>query len=100
VGKANFKGSVYVIDLNTLQKTGVINGDFAGCHGVTVDDQNGLIYIASRNVAGSGITPHHATSCNGSNGYYNVFDLNTLAPAPNRRYEVTPDPYSLDVRFK
>jgi hypothetical protein len=100
VGSANFKGSVYVINLNTLEKVGVINGDFAGCHGVTVDDQNGLIYIASRNVGGSGVAPHHTNNCGQANGYYNVFDLNTLKPAPNKRFEATPDPYSLDTRFK
>jgi YVTN family beta-propeller protein len=101
VGTVIYKGSVHIINYQTNTYVGKIEGNFSTVHGITVDDKNGRIYIASRNPSGSGPAPHHTTNCgNGKNGYYNVYDLNTLQPAPDKRFEVTPDPYSLDTRFK
>jgi DNA-binding beta-propeller fold protein YncE len=95
------RGSVYVIDINTLQKVGnPIYGDFYQPHGIVVDEQNDLIYIASTNTNPDGPAPHHSSSCNGRNGWYSIYDLNTLQPFNNIRYETTPDPYGADVRFK
>lgn len=97
---ALFRGSVYVIDYNTLNIVKRIDGEFYQPHGITVDDRNGTFYVASRNANTNGPAPHHTSSCGGRNGYYQVYNLNTLAPVPKRRYEVTPDPYSISVRFK
>ncbi len=93
------KGSVYVINYQTRQLVKVIYGPFWQPHGITVDDQNGKVYVASRNV-GSAIPPHHASACAGQNGFYNVFDLETLTLTRDTRYEVSVEPYSADVRFK
>lgn len=93
-------GSVYVINYNTLEIEEVIYGNFAQPHGITVDEQYQRLYIVSTNRSPNGPSPHHASECGGRNGYYQVYDLNTLKPINNRRYEVTPDPYSIDARFK
>jgi DNA-binding beta-propeller fold protein YncE len=103
-GNNNFtdksRGSVYVIDMSTYQVTNIIYGDFFQPHGITIDDKADRLYIVSRNYSPDGPAPHHSAVCNGRNGWYKIYDLNTLKPYTNIRYEVTPDPYSADVRFK
>lgn len=94
------KGSVYVIDMSTYQVVKKIYGDFAQPHGITVDEQKGLLYVVSRNFSPDGPAPHHSAVCNGRNGWYSIYDLNTLQPYTNLRYEITPDPYAADARFK
>jgi DNA-binding beta-propeller fold protein YncE len=95
-----FKGSVYIINYNTYKVEKRIYGPFYQIHGIAVDDQDGLIYIASRNLQTSGPAPHHTSVCGGRNGYYSIYDLNTFLPHDSKRYESTVDPYSADVRFK
>ncbi len=94
-----FKGSVYVINYETLELVKRIDGKFYQPHGLCVDDRNGLVYIASRNVNPDGPAPHHTSTCGGRNGYYHVIDLGSLQVF-DKRYEVTPDPYVCDPRFK
>ncbi len=96
--QVGYKGSVYVINYNTYEVTR-IDGPFYQPHGITVDDRNGIFYVASRNANPTGPAPHHSSSCEGRNGYYNVYDLNTLQRLP-KRYEVSVEPYSADTRFK
>ena len=93
-------GSVYVINYNTLQVVTVLYGDFYQPHGITVDEQDGFVFVPSRNVNPNGPAPHHTSACGGRDGWYSVYNLNTLQPADNNRYEVTADPYSSAVRFK
>lgn len=95
-----FRGSVYVIDYNTLEIVKRIPGPFFQIHGIAVDDRYGKVYIASRNLLTSGPAPHHTSECGGRNGYYSVLDLNTLNLVSARRYESSVDPYSADSRFK
>lgn len=97
---ALYKGSIYVINYNTLEVVKRIDGTFYRPHGVTVDDKNGTFYVASQNDEPNGPDPHHISNCNGRNGYYQVYDINTLKPINGRRYEVPPSPYSLNMRFK
>ncbi len=97
---ANARGAVVVINYNTLEIVKIIYGDFYQPHGVTVDDDRQLIYIASANISTTGPAPHHVSECAGRNGWYSVYDLNTLAPVNNIRYETSVAPYSADVRFK
>ncbi|RYE26169.1 MAG: hypothetical protein EOP51_01390 [Sphingobacteriales bacterium] len=95
-----FRGSIYVIDYNTHQVVKVIKDKFANVHGVTVDDRNNKVYFASTNTSTDGPSAHHPSKCGGNNGYYHVYDLNTLEPVDGRRFEVLAWPYSFDVRFK
>ena len=96
-----FRGSILVINYNTLEVVKRIDGTFYQPHAIGVDDKNGFVYFVSRNSNPNGPAPHHHTSdCGGRNGYYQVYDLNTLESINKRRYEVTPDPYSVDARFK
>ncbi len=94
------RGSVYVINYNTYEVVAVLNGDFYQPHGITVDDQNGTLLVASTNGNPDGPAPHHATACGGRAGWYSVYDINTLLPRSNKRYQVTVMPYSADTRFK
>ncbi len=95
------KGSVYTIDYNTLQLVGApIYGDFYQPHGLAVDEQNNTLYIVSSNLTQDGPAPHHATKCTGNPGWYSVYNLTTLQPLNNIRYESTIAPYSADTRFK
>lgn len=94
------RGSVYVINYNTYEIVKIIKGDFFQPHGITVDDINGRIYVASTNANPDGPAPHHATACAGRAGWYNIYDLNTLESVNRRSYQVAVMPYSADVRFK
>jgi len=96
----NFKGAVYVINYNTLELVKRIPGPFYQIHGMAVDDRSGRLFIASRNISTTGPAPHHTSECGGRNGYYSVYDINTLQPYTNKRFESSVDPYSADVRFK
>ena len=95
-----FKGSVYIINYNTLNITKRIDAPFYQPHGINVDDRNSIFYVYSRNVNPSGPAPHHSSNCGGRNGYYQVFDLNTLNLKTTKRFETIVDPYSADTRFK
>lgn len=95
------KGSVYIFDYQQLSFVKRIDASFYQPHGIAVDDQNGVFYVVSRNFDPTGgPAPHHSSECGKNNGWYQVFDLTTLQPYTGRRYEVTPDPYFIDARFK
>ncbi len=89
-------GSVYVIDYTTHKVVTTLYGDFSQPHDIAVDEQDGLVFICSTNQGG---TSHHSPLCGGVNGWYTVYDLNTLKP-DNKRYEVLAFPYTLSTRFK
>jgi YVTN family beta-propeller protein len=101
-----YKGTVYAINYNDYSKN-VLSEKFAQPHGIAVDNKNGLVYVANRRVS-SGPAPHHSTKCGGPipPGYYLIYDINSLSPyilpgkSSTRTYEVTPDPYGVDIRFK
>lgn len=93
-------GSVLVINYNARQIVKSIQERFSQPYGVAVDEQHGLLFIASRNQASQGPRPHHPSPCNGRNGFYQVYNLNTLEPANNIRYEVSVDPYAAAARFR
>ncbi|MCD6011584.1 MAG: hypothetical protein K0Q79_1446 [Flavipsychrobacter sp.] len=98
--QVNRRGSVYVFNYSTLSVEAILYGDFFQPHGIAVDEQNGLVFIPSRNADPSGPAPHHSTSCSGRPGWYTVYNLNTLQPADNKRYDVPSDPYSIATRFR
>lgn len=94
-----FRGSVFAINYETYEAKR-ITGKFSQPHGLTVDEQNNILYVASTNT--SGPPAHHVSACAGNNGYYQLFDLTSLQPygAKDRRYEVSVQPYSVATRFK
>jgi YVTN family beta-propeller protein len=89
-------GSVYAIDMNTYTSVPVDVGYQP--HGISVDDFNGLVYVANRNVNPNGPAPHHTTDCGGRNGYVTMIDLNTLMILPFKKVELVSDPYSIAIR--
>lgn len=95
-----FLGAVYVIDYNTLDLVKRIPGPFYQAHGIAVDDRNMQLFVSSRNLSVTGPAPHHTSECGGRNGYYNIYDLNTLELLVTKRFENNVDPYSADTRFK
>jgi DNA-binding beta-propeller fold protein YncE len=97
---APFVGSVLVVNYNTLEVVKKIEASFFQPYGITVDDRNGKFYVFNRNDDRNGPRPHHTSPCNGRNGYYMVFDINTLQQVSNRRYEISVDPYAAATRFK
>lgn len=106
LGASLYTGSVFIFnyqDLNAGTYTiDATTGWFNQPHGITVDDRNNVLYVASINNGANGPPPHHASSCSGKNGYYTIF--NSKPPftriGATRKYEVSVAPYSADVRFK
>ncbi|MCB9063858.1 MAG: hypothetical protein H6551_01805 [Chitinophagales bacterium] len=92
-------GSVYVINYNTHEVVKKIRGKFFQPKGIALDDEKGLLFIFSRNDDKNGPPPHHSSPCDGRNGFYNVYDINTLEPYTSTRFEVTVDPYDAVSRF-
>lgn len=95
-----FKGSVYVINYNTLNIEKIISGRFYQPHSISVNNKENTFYVFSRNQNYDGPAPHHEGPCSGRNGYYEVYDMNTWERKVNKRYEVLVDPYASDIRFQ
>ncbi|MDP1801954.1 MAG: YncE family protein [Bacteroidota bacterium] len=93
---ATKRGSVYVIDINSHV---VLAKIYTGHqpHGLMVDDQHGRVYVTNRNVISGGPAPHHASLCNGKNGYVTAIDLKTLKLVPGFKAEVSVDPYGYSI---
>ena len=95
------RGSVAVInyETNTLEKF-IYTGHQP--HGIEVDDERKLVYVANRNATTDGPAPHHANECGGRNGNVSFIDLNTLTMIPSgssvKKIEVSVDPYSIAIR--
>jgi YVTN family beta-propeller protein len=85
----NYQTNTFVmnIDANTYQP-----------HGIAVDDKNGFVYVASRNINPNGPAPHHTSTCGGRDGYLSIIDLHTLQYVQGYRPEMTVDPYSISIR--
>jgi YVTN family beta-propeller protein len=92
-----FKGSVYVINLNTLTVTKTIYEKFYQPHGIALDDKRGHLYVASTNGNPTGPAPHHASECAGRNGFFHVIDIQTWKTIRNAS-EVSVFPYSVAVK--
>ena len=90
-------GAVYVINYKTHD---VEKKLFAGFqpHGIAIDHDLKIVFVANRNTDPSGPAPHHSTDCSGRNGYLTLIDLNTLEMVPGYRAELSVDPYFIAVR--
>lgn len=89
----NSKGSVTVIDMTTYQANNYLVGYQP--HGIVLDEVNGFVIVASRNILTNGPTPHHTGVC-GRNGFVNYFDINTMQ-LKSKKTEVASDPYSVSI---
>ena len=69
------KGSVYIIDYTTNTIVDHLYPGFQP-HGIAVDDDHDLIYVANLNYDG-GPAPHHITGCGGRNGNVTIVDMKT-----------------------
>jgi DNA-binding beta-propeller fold protein YncE len=91
-------GGVTVIDINNLTFVKNIATGFDP-HGLVVDDEENVVYVANRNLPLSGgPPPHHTSSCGGRNGYMTVIDMSTLELEPGFKFELSVDPYSVMLR--
>ncbi len=91
------RGSVSVID---VASNSFVKKIFTGFqpHGLGIDEEKNLVYVANRNTNPSGPAPHHSSTCGGRNGYVTAIDLNSLEILPKFNAEVLTDPYSVAVR--
>lgn len=89
--------TVTVIDYQTFQVIKTINAGF-NPHGISVNDADGHVYVACRNVDLSGCPPHHSGNCDGRNGYLVIINLNTLDLIPGYKHELLVDPFSVSFR--
>jgi DNA-binding beta-propeller fold protein YncE len=91
-------GAVVVINYQTLEVVKTIWGAFWQPHGIAVDDQHGIFYVATTNQTGPSSGHNHTSD--GKHGWYNVYSLETLEPVLTRQFETLVLPYSADSRFK
>ena len=95
-----------MIDYNTNSVVGFLHPGFQP-HGIAVDDDHDVVYVANLNYDGGGPAPHHVTDCDGRNGYMSVIDMSTqqllnvsLPDGSHYVYknEVLPYPYFVTYR--
>lgn len=88
------QGSVTVIDMTNYSAVNYKVGYQP--HGIALDETNGYVIVASRNILINGPTPHHTGVC-GRNGFVNYFKINNMQLI-DKETEVASDPYSVTVR--
>lgn len=88
------QGSVTVIDMSSYNSVNYKVGYQP--HGIALDESNGYVIVASRNILANGPTPHHTSNC-GRNGFVNYFKINNMQLI-SKDTEVASDPYSVAVR--
>lgn len=91
---ANSKGCVTVIDMSTYQASNFPVGYQP--HGLAIDETNGFLIVASRNISSNGPVPHHSGTC-GRNGFVNYFKISTMELL-KQKTEIASDPYSVAIR--
>ena len=74
---SNQKGLLYVIDYNTNTIVATLYTGYQP-HGIAVDDEEDLVYVANLNYDDNGPAPHHVSECGGRNGYLTIVDVKTL----------------------
>lgn len=92
-----YRGSVAVINWMTGTLVTSVNTGYQP-HGVTIDEDRKIVFVANRNNTVGGPAPHHSTSCVGRNGYFSLIDMNTNTLIPGSKTELIVDPYSAVYR--
>jgi DNA-binding beta-propeller fold protein YncE len=93
VGGAN--GSVEVINTVNFSHQNIKIGALP--HGLAVDENKNILYVASRNIYSNGPAPHHTSVCGNRNGFVNFIEINTLQ-IKAKKTELAADPYSAAYR--
>ncbi|GAB4451532.1 MAG: hypothetical protein OHK0036_12060 [Bacteroidia bacterium] len=88
-------GSIVAINLNDYSTQKVYVGYQP--HGITIDEQNNVLYVPSRNLVGNGIPPHHSSVCNGKNGFITTLKIPSLEIL-KEHIELSVDTYFAKVR--
>ena len=63
-------------------------------HGVAVDDDKQLVFVANRNAVPGGPAPHHSSACGGRNGYLSIIEMASQTVDESRENELSVDPYA------
>ncbi len=66
-------------------------------HGIGLDENKKVLYVASRNLVSGGPAPHHTNVCGNRNGFLNLIDITTLKVL-TKKYELSSDPYYVFAR--
>lgn len=93
-----FRGSVVVINYLTNQKIKEITDGFFQPHGIAVNDDADIVYVASRNADPNGPPPHHISDCGGRNGFLSIIKMGSLTLDTGFKNELSVDPYSILFR--
>ncbi len=96
VSVAGQKGTITEIDISTFAAKPPVSVGYMP-HGIGVDENKKILYVASRNLFTDGPAPHHSAACTGRNGFLNFIDLTTFKVS-SKRVELSVDPYSVFVR--
>lgn len=96
-GFAPLRGSICVIDINTLTLQKRIYSGYQP-YGLAVDDAGGLVAVANANLNSAGPAPHHTSNCGGRNGNVSFIDMNTLSLISGKKSEVAVFPISIGIR--
>ncbi len=91
------RGSVSIINWQTNSFVGSVYSGHQP-HGIAVDDDKQLVFVANRNAVPGGPAPHHASLCSGRNGYVTYIDMATQSIIPSRNLELSVDPYGCLMR--
>ncbi len=94
---ANQRGLVSVINYNSYTIEATIYTGWQP-HGLAVDDDKNVVYVANQNFSTGGPAPHHTSACGGRNGYITIIDMATLDLIPDYTIEVSTKPYSVTIR--
>ncbi len=90
-GDPTRRGSVAVIDAASHQLEKMLYSGFQP-YALTADDELGVLVVSNRNTDITGPVPHHASYCEGRNGYVTLIDLKTLERVPDFKVEILADP--------
>ena len=90
-------GSIAIINYRTKALVKILHTGFQP-HGLVIDEDKGLVYVAHRNITQGGPAPHHSSVCAGKNGYITAIDMNTLE-LTDFKSETFVDPFSMAIRY-
>lgn len=91
------RGSVAIINYKTKSLVKIVHTGFQP-HGLVIDEEKQLVYVANRNITKGGPAPHHSSVCAGKNGYVTAIDMNTLE-LTSFKAETFVDPFCVGIRY-